>query len=311
MQKTKNSQPNIVTAKTSGLIYSLAMMCVIVFSLLFSVIIQLIANKQYGGTSAATEALKKNTAYIFASFSVTGIVILIFTFIFDKVSGFGVRSAFRIKKPLKRYWLVSLAAFIGMFLGLSFLNEYFIKFLVKYAGYVYTDTVMPSYSVFNLIMCVITVCLIPAVAEEFLFRGIMLRGVENCKTWLVCLIGGLLFSVYHMNPAQTPYQFAVGFLFTMIALKSGSVFPTMVMHFLNNLIIVLCYYFAPHAFDFTGAPKIILTVIGLLLTAAAIIYSFVFDKNKTINKDKIKDFAVYSVFGALACAVLWAAGLLL
>ena len=119
-----------------------------------------------------------------------------------------------------------------------------------------------------------------------------------------------------MNPAQTPYQFALGFCYTLLALKSGSVFPTVIAHFLNNLIIVILYYVAPTFDGFTGVAGIITTALGTAATALFVALLLIGKKEEEGKEEKerfpydYKTFFLYSAIGVAACVIIWFSGLL-
>ena len=200
-----------------------------------------------------------------------------------------------------------------MMFGLSGLNGYFITFLEKF-GYKYQDVVFPKLSVFNYIAVVITVCVIPAFTEEIAFRGIILGGIKTGGKIGSAIVVGFIFAIYHASPAQTVYQFAVGFLFSLLAFESGSVLPTVAVHFLNNFIIVNLYYFGGGNMDFGEAWNIVLTVAGVI-AAAAFIYLTVRRKEKKEGDFAkkwltLREFLAYGLLGIIAYVALWILALL-
>ena len=152
--------------------------------------------------------------------------------------------------------------------GLSTLNEYFVKALeylislIKGSQVAISVPELPAYSTKNLIFAILFVCIIPTITEELLIRKIVLDGLKEVGEVFAVFIGGLLFSIFHMNPAQTVYQFIVGSAFCYVALKGGNYLVTMLAHFINNLFIVLNYYF--FKITFNPIMEIIVTVLGVV-----------------------------------------------
>lgn len=94
-----------------------------------------------------------------------------------------------------------------------------------------------------LIMEIITSAMLPAVFEEFTDRGLLLAvlGEERDDTKKI-LIVGVMFGFLHQNVAQlTPTMFG-GFVMAFMAVKSGSIVPGMIVHFMNNFLITLLQY---------------------------------------------------------------------
>ena len=84
----------------------------------------------------------------------------------------------------------------------------------------------------------IMIVIVAPIAEELLFRGILLfPGNKRNTTWVRVVISALLFGLVH-----TPTDFlsfytyvGMGFIFSYAAKKRGSVEVAIVYHFLNNL----------------------------------------------------------------------------
>jgi len=93
------------------------------------------------------------------------------------------------------------------------------------------------------IMAVFVLCLLPAVIEELIFRGLILKGLLSCGKAAAVVASALLFSIFHFNPEQTVYQFILGVVLALVVLKTGNLLYSMILHFLNNFAIVTTYIF--------------------------------------------------------------------
>lgn len=91
----------------------------------------------------------------------------------------------------------------------------------------------------NIVLLVIVACLLPSFCEELVFRGALGNGLAETGLWKAALLGGALFSIFHMNPAQTLHQFVMGFLLVFCILASGSFWTSFAAHLLNNLLTVI------------------------------------------------------------------------
>lgn len=75
----------------------------------------------------------------------------------------------------------------------------------------------------------------PAVVEELVFRGIAYGGYRRSGTkFMAVLLSSLMFGLMHMNLNQALYAFVIGILLALLMEASGSVFATMLFHFLYN-----------------------------------------------------------------------------
>ncbi len=110
--------------------------------------------------------------------------------------------------------------------------------------------------------------------EEGLYRGVMLRVLLQKGAWRAVSITSLIFSLSHIMNAlagwdwqhvvlQLIYSFAIGFGWAAFALKTGTIWPLMIIHFLNNL------------FSFIKTENLIKTLQTSKPTMEGIVYSVV------------------------------------
>lgn len=86
------------------------------------------------------------------------------------------------------------------------------------------------------------ICVAP-VAEEFFFRGFFYRALRSRYSVLAAaLIDGLLFGIIHYDFSGAdallilPPLAALGFMFCLVYEKTGSIYPVIALHALNNAI---------------------------------------------------------------------------
>lgn len=79
------------------------------------------------------------------------------------------------------------------------------------------------------------VALVPAVCEEVLFRGYVLRAFEKSwSIWPAIILSGILFGLYHLQLTNLLPLLSIGILLAFLTWISGSIVPAMVAHFVNN-----------------------------------------------------------------------------
>lgn len=88
----------------------------------------------------------------------------------------------------------------------------------------------------NLLLNLLCVSIFAPVFEEWLCRGMVLRGLlgNNVKPVWAIIISALFFALIHLNPWQAVPAFLLGCLFGYVYYKTGSLKLTMLMHFTNN-----------------------------------------------------------------------------
>jgi membrane protease YdiL (CAAX protease family) len=76
--------------------------------------------------------------------------------------------------------------------------------------------------------------LIPAFLEEALFRYIPMKLLlPYSKRWCV-MYSALCFALIHCSFYQMPYAFIAGLIFMIVDVAFGSVWPSVILHFINN-----------------------------------------------------------------------------
>lgn len=74
------------------------------------------------------------------------------------------------------------------------------------------------------------------IAEELLFRGLVLRKLEPYGKRFAIVFSAFVFGVFHGNLVQIPYAFLVGLVLGYVALEHNILWA-MVLHMINNLVL--------------------------------------------------------------------------
>lgn len=135
--------------------------------------------------------------------------------------------------------LCALIAMAGT-VSASFVADKFISLLPPMPDWL--KTVMESMTSGNIVISFILVSIFAPLFEEWLCRGMVLRGLLNYRkpngkgikpVWAI-IISAIFFAVIHANPWQAIAAFMLGCLFGYVYYKTGSLKLTMLMHFTNN-----------------------------------------------------------------------------
>ncbi len=90
-----------------------------------------------------------------------------------------------------------------------------------------------------------TVALVPAIAEEFLFRGLVQKSLSEKSGGLRAAIAtGIIFGAYHMNPISVIPLVLLGAYFGYLVYKSGNLAISISVHFFNNFLACAATYMA-------------------------------------------------------------------
>lgn len=88
----------------------------------------------------------------------------------------------------------------------------------------------------NFIINLIMVAVFAPIFEEWLCRGMVLRGLlgNGTRPFRAIIISALFFAIIHLNPWQALPAFVLGCLFGYVYYRTGSLRLTMLMHCVNN-----------------------------------------------------------------------------
>ena len=87
----------------------------------------------------------------------------------------------------------------------------------------------------SIILYLITVSVLPALIEEFAFRGVVLGLLRKYGDIFAIATSAILFGLIHANIYQTPFALVGGLYFGYLVIKTNSLLPGIIMHFINNL----------------------------------------------------------------------------
>jgi membrane protease YdiL (CAAX protease family) len=90
---------------------------------------------------------------------------------------------------------------------------------------------------------VAVVALIPAIAEELLFRGLIQSNLElQVGGFWAAMLTGVIFGMSHLNPFDVVPLVVLGAYLGFVVYRSGSIINSMSVHFFNNFIACAVVY---------------------------------------------------------------------
>lgn len=124
-----------------------------------------------------------------------------------------------ISADLPNYWNYKLTTLVP---GMESFYELLTKLMQELTG-------GPFWSSFLL------VAIFAPIFEEWLCRGMVLRGLlANLKPGWAIVVSALFFALIHANPWQALNAFIIGVVMGYVYYKTGNLWLTMLMHFVNN-----------------------------------------------------------------------------
>ena len=200
---------------------------------------------------------KINTTRIILTFS--QFAFLLFpVFILNYFRDADIKITFRIKKPVTSIFFLGILGilivqpFLQVFLYLQNKLIFAIPFAhgllqkLKEVSDMFEQTTMKlvtAHSIPEFIFIVFVIAITPAICEEILFRGLVLKNVERfAKSMNAIFLTGFLFAFFHFNPFNLIPLIILGFYLTFVTYYSESIFTSITCHFLNNFISALSIF---------------------------------------------------------------------
>lgn len=160
-------------------------------------------------------------------------------FFLTLVRKYDIKKTFRLKAP--RPLEALLMFLISPMIVIAGTCSGFIALLAVKAifGRVYLVGDISSYMSKGLLVSIFLVAVLPAFCEEFLFRGMIQRGMERLGVGWSIFLSGILFGLFHFDFQRLAAQTLIGFIAAYVVYRTGSIFNGMILHFMNNALLTL------------------------------------------------------------------------
>lgn len=89
------------------------------------------------------------------------------------------------------------------------------------------------------ILYIISTAIVPAFAEEFAYRGILLGVLRKYGDAFAIITSSIIFGAMHGNITQIPFAFILGLILAYVDCKTNSILPSIIIHFVNNFYAVM------------------------------------------------------------------------
>lgn len=258
---------NFYTMQDAGVGFMVALLAPYAISLVVLLVVSLIG--------VDSDALANSLAYNIVSKLVSPLAFCIAFFAFNKVKKIGFKAAkvdFKIGTwNMIMCFVVSLVCYFGCMYFIGGIDH-----LLELGGYDLQAISLPVDNAGWLVLSILLLAALPAIFEELIFRGVLLNGLrDGLGDVLALFMSAFLFAIMHGSIQQFVYPLILGIVLGWIAMRTGSTFSSMLVHFLNNTIAVVINYFTiRNELDMSigyNAWQWVLAV-ALVLVAAAIIY---------------------------------------
>ena len=190
--------------------------------------------------SAATDVKYNNivntAAYLIANLSAAAIGIA-------AVKAFKAKDLFKRSKRDAKWVAVGILGALGIQAASMFIQMIMINLtgLMGMSEEAASLTGMSDDILLNILILFYFVIVAP-ITEEILMRGMIMNSLAPVNRKFALIASALLFGIMHGNFNQMFNGFLLGLIFGYIALKSGSVIPSIIAHMTVNANVMFCTY---------------------------------------------------------------------
>ena len=247
--------------------------CIIIFSLVGLGLSQLMGKFMYGLTAEQTQLLLNNPSRTALGINILRwgnllqflcfmalpalLVAAVAQFNLIEVGGYRI-------KPKSNKILGSLLLALGMIPAVALLTALckhlpwgnlgtlFSKFDAKRQAIFEAMLDMETYT--ELWVCIGILAVLPAIFEELVFRGLMTQMASNSfrRKRTAVIFQAFVFATIHFSPFEFAGIFAMGLLFGLIYIVTGSLWYSTIAHFIFNASTVVVQFFTLKHFNATG-----------------------------------------------------------
>lgn len=211
-------------------------------------------------------------------FALPSIIFLYFKYFVPSVTAkrHGIASAFMPDVRLRLPALISLPAVIGA--ALALISGALLIVLCISGGDNYSFSLYNSfdasgkYSFTDVLLMTVAYAFIPALLEEFVFRGVMCAVYERHGLFPSFVFSTLFFTVAHLNAGGSLVFIFAGMIFWLLLYATDSLYVTVTVHFIYNL---FCLFGLPYINAFYGETvkvKLFVFVLTTVFLISAMIF---------------------------------------
>jgi len=135
----------------------------------------------------------------------------------------------------------------------------------------------------SMLMQVVCVGLISPIAEEVIFRGLMLTTLKkSMHPWVAIVLSSIVFGVVHGNPIGIIYATGMGILMGWLFHKTKSIVASCIFHMIYNLVSLFAIYISE-------TMLVLITFLSLAIFVVCIVFLARIPAAEVKNKDESFD----------------------
>lgn len=165
---------------------------------------------------------------------------------------FGCRAGFKGIFPIKPRLTKNPVGYTFFVFGICLLLNLVLQFLFPWYREVFSSEPFHYESNTDIILYFVMSAILPAIFEEFAFRGVCITALRPMGTKFAVITSAVLFGLCHVDPLQSVFAFLFGLLIGGAYIATGSIWPGVLLHLFNNSFAVFSEYGNDYILVFCG-----------------------------------------------------------
>lgn len=169
------------------------------------------------------------------------VFILLPSLIYVLIKGGDIRRVLRLN-PLSPANALIVFGIVIFSIPLTGFVNYYVHILITHMGRPIPRTLPEINNYKEWLVSLLVIAGSPAICEEIMCRGVLMRGYEKYGKTVAIIISAILFSSLHRNIESLAGIFLIGLILGYVVYVTNSIFAGMIVHFTNNAIAVSVAY---------------------------------------------------------------------
>ncbi|MBR2465106.1 MAG: CPBP family intramembrane metalloprotease [Clostridia bacterium] len=185
--------------------------------------------------------------------------------------GRGYTAALRLHFPRGRCTPLMIAAFFALFSGCLLLSLLTGGMETLGNSVLAFDTARPQ-AAWESLLLLIGGAVLPALLEEFFFRGIIAVEYERRGAFRAVLMSALLFALLHFDISNLLSYLYAGVLLCLVLYATNSLWATAILHVLYNVISLIAQPYLNALYEYTGTVQLFLFIFIIMLLVSLLFF---------------------------------------
>ena len=124
----------------------------------------------------------------------------------------------------------------------------------------------------NKIYLIMAYAVLPALCEEFIFRGILCHEYEKGGVLRAVILSSVFFALLHFNLQNLPLYLFSGLILAMTLYCTRSLFGSIFAHFLYNIFGLFGQPYMSNLYQITNSPKLFVFIVATVCIISAVVF---------------------------------------